>query len=122
MAPLPPREQRHRFLRYEGLEYTDSDISDFESRLERIHMRELHRVPVFDFGGLPDLISEGLTARLMMEHHDETGVSAILDLDTPRIMQFQLGRVRRRMSWREFIVALRLHTEEEMQTAGFGVY
>ncbi|GJY57737.1 hypothetical protein Tco_0457629 [Tanacetum coccineum] len=28
---LPPREQRHRFLRYEGLEYTDSDIADFES-------------------------------------------------------------------------------------------
>ncbi|GJS73619.1 hypothetical protein Tco_0706460 [Tanacetum coccineum] len=23
---LPPRKQRHRFLRYEGLEYTDSDI------------------------------------------------------------------------------------------------
>ncbi|GJV74538.1 hypothetical protein Tco_1506122, partial [Tanacetum coccineum] len=25
---LPPREQRHRFLRYEGLEYTDTDIED----------------------------------------------------------------------------------------------
>ncbi|GJU45162.1 hypothetical protein Tco_1202428 [Tanacetum coccineum] len=121
MAPLPPCEQRYRFLRYEGLEYTDSDISDFESRLERIHMREIHRVPVFDFGGLPDLMSEGLTARLTMEHRDEAGVSvftsqawrrmldirgplvhelileffstfrfgrAILDLDTPGILQF----------------------------------
>ncbi|GJZ58727.1 hypothetical protein Tco_0614543 [Tanacetum coccineum] len=37
---LPPREQRHRFLRYEGLEYPDTDIVDFEGRLARIHMRE----------------------------------------------------------------------------------
>ncbi|GKD73339.1 hypothetical protein Tco_1331621 [Tanacetum coccineum] len=47
---------------------------------------------------------------------------ALLDLDTPRVLQFQLGGARRRMSWREFIVALGLHTEEEMQTPGFGVY
>ncbi|GJV53743.1 hypothetical protein Tco_1449484 [Tanacetum coccineum] len=99
--------------------------------LVRIHMREVHRVPVLDFGGLPELMSVGLTARLMMEHHDEAGVSVftsqawrrmfdirgplvhelileffstfrfgqtILDLDTPRILQFQLGGVRRRMS------------------------
>ncbi|GJX53589.1 hypothetical protein Tco_0281958 [Tanacetum coccineum] len=29
---LPPREQRHRFLRYEGLEYPDTNIVDFEGR------------------------------------------------------------------------------------------
>ncbi|GJV79489.1 hypothetical protein Tco_1515359 [Tanacetum coccineum] len=72
---LPPCEQIHRFLRYEGLEYTDTDIVDFEGRLARIHMREVHRVPVFDFGGLPDLMAEGLTARMTMEHRDEAGVS-----------------------------------------------
>ncbi|GJX11026.1 hypothetical protein Tco_0200885 [Tanacetum coccineum] len=72
---LPPREQRHRFLRYEGLEYTDYDITDFEARLASIYMREVHRVPVFDFGGLPDLMAEGLTARMTMEHRDEAGVS-----------------------------------------------
>ncbi|GJS42983.1 hypothetical protein Tco_0568026 [Tanacetum coccineum] len=33
MAPLPPCEQRHPFLRYQGLEYSDADIADFkESR------------------------------------------------------------------------------------------
>ncbi|GKB37405.1 hypothetical protein Tco_0882347, partial [Tanacetum coccineum] len=37
---LPPREQRHRFLRYEGLEYTDSDIADFESRMVMEHRDE----------------------------------------------------------------------------------
>ncbi|GJW86477.1 putative reverse transcriptase domain-containing protein [Tanacetum coccineum] len=74
MAPLPPREQRHRFLRYEGMEYIDLDITDFEERLARIHMREVHRVPVFDFGGLLELMAEGLTARMTMEHRDEAGV------------------------------------------------
>ncbi|GKE83946.1 hypothetical protein Tco_1557688, partial [Tanacetum coccineum] len=113
---LPPREQRHGFLRYEGLEYPDTDIVDFEGRLARIHIREVHRVLVFDFGGLLDLMAQGLTARMTMEHHDEAG--AILDLDTLGTLQFQLGGARRCMSWRQFILALGLHTEEEMQTAG----
>ncbi|GKG43194.1 hypothetical protein Tco_0479878, partial [Tanacetum coccineum] len=65
---LPPCEQRHRFLRYKGLEYTDADIANFKARLARIHRREVHRVPVFDFGGLPDLMAEGLSGRMLMEH------------------------------------------------------
>ncbi|GJT17052.1 hypothetical protein Tco_0875758 [Tanacetum coccineum] len=36
--------------------------------------------------------------------------------------EFQLGGARRRMSWRQFILALELHTSEEMETAGFGLY
>ncbi|GKE84081.1 hypothetical protein Tco_1557823 [Tanacetum coccineum] len=112
-------------------------------------------VPVFDFGGLPDLMAEGLSGRMLMEHRDEAGVSvftsrawrrmfdirgllvhelileffstfrfgqAILDLDTPLTLQFQFGGARRRMSWRQFILAMGLHTEEEMQMAGFDVY
>ncbi|GKA24332.1 hypothetical protein Tco_0710365 [Tanacetum coccineum] len=47
---------------------------------------------------------------------------AVLDLDTVGALQFQLGGVRRHMSWREFILVLRLHTAEEMQTVGFGLY
>ncbi|GJZ57350.1 hypothetical protein Tco_0612844 [Tanacetum coccineum] len=135
MAPLLPREQRYLFLRYEGLEYTNADITDFESRLERIHIREVHRVPVFDFKGLSNLMAAGLTATLTIEHHDQASMSvftshawrrmfgqAIVELDTPGTLQFQLGGARRRMSWREFILALGLHTEEEMQTPGFGAY
>ncbi|GJU87815.1 hypothetical protein Tco_1295361 [Tanacetum coccineum] len=70
---LPLREQRHPFIRYEGLQYTDSDIADFESRLTRIHKREVHRVWVFDFGGLPDLMAGGLSTRMLMEHRDDQG-------------------------------------------------
>ncbi|GKD75044.1 hypothetical protein Tco_1333326 [Tanacetum coccineum] len=44
---LPPREQRHR----------------------------CPVVPVFDFRGLPDLMAEGLSGRMLMEHRDEASVS-----------------------------------------------
>ncbi|GKE93283.1 hypothetical protein Tco_1574378, partial [Tanacetum coccineum] len=70
---LPPRKQRHQFLRYEGLEYIDTNIKDFEARLARIYRREVDRVQVFDFGGLLDLMAEGLSARMLMEHLDDQG-------------------------------------------------
>ncbi|GJT22143.1 hypothetical protein Tco_0892080 [Tanacetum coccineum] len=37
---LPLRYQRHQYLRYEGLQYTNAHIVDFEMRLARIYMRE----------------------------------------------------------------------------------
>ncbi|GJU96620.1 hypothetical protein Tco_1321376 [Tanacetum coccineum] len=45
---------------------------------------------------------------------------AVVDLDTAGDLQFQLGGVRRRMSWREFILAMGLHTAEEIESVGFG--
>ncbi|GKE18390.1 hypothetical protein Tco_1425967, partial [Tanacetum coccineum] len=120
---LPPREQRHQFLRYEGLEYTNSDIADFKSRLERIYTREIHRVHVVDFQGMPELLRDGLYARMEMEHRDEAGVVAfgevLLDLNALGTIQFQLGGARRRLSWRQFILALGLHTREEMEFPSF---
>ncbi|GJT23930.1 hypothetical protein Tco_0893867 [Tanacetum coccineum] len=93
-----------RMLWRPSFKYTNANIADFETRLARIYRREVHRVQVFDFGGLPDLIAKGLSTRMLMEHRD----AQVL--------------VRRHMSWREFILALRLHTAEEMQTVGFGLY
>ncbi|GJS60050.1 hypothetical protein Tco_0654834 [Tanacetum coccineum] len=43
---LLPRDQRHQYLRYEGLQYTDADIMDFEKRLAKIYKKEVHRVQV----------------------------------------------------------------------------
>ncbi|GKD44773.1 hypothetical protein Tco_1269418 [Tanacetum coccineum] len=52
---LPPRKQRHQFLRYEGLEYSDADIVDFEAILARIHRREARRArQILDKGDLRD--------------------------------------------------------------------
>ncbi|GKA85732.1 hypothetical protein Tco_0807386 [Tanacetum coccineum] len=104
MAPLPPREQRHPFLRYQGLEYTDADIVDFEERLERIYSQDIHRVQVVDFLGMLKLLRDGLFTRMVMEHRDDA------------------GGARRRLSWRQFILALGLYTREEMDSPGFARY
>ncbi|GKB71787.1 hypothetical protein Tco_0933199 [Tanacetum coccineum] len=77
--------------RYQGLEYTDADIANFEERM-------------------------------VMEHRDDAGVVVLLDLDAPDTIQFQLGRARRRLSWRQFIMALGLHTGEEMESPSFARY
>nr|GEZ41646.1 hypothetical protein [Tanacetum cinerariifolium] len=53
---LPLRDQRHRYF-----------------RLARVYRREIHQVWVFDFEGLPDLMAEGLSARMLMEHRDAQG-------------------------------------------------
>ncbi|GKE94165.1 hypothetical protein Tco_1579020 [Tanacetum coccineum] len=74
MAPLPPRKQRHPFLRYQGLEYSDQDITDFEERLERIYDRSTHTVQVLDFEGMSELMRDVLYARMRMEHRDGDGV------------------------------------------------
>ncbi|GJU74585.1 RNA-directed DNA polymerase, eukaryota [Tanacetum coccineum] len=64
---LLPRDQRHQYLRFEGLQYTKGDIADFETMLAKIYRREVHRVQVFDFRGLPDLMTEGLSSRMLMD-------------------------------------------------------
>ncbi|GKD65901.1 hypothetical protein Tco_1308009 [Tanacetum coccineum] len=72
MAILP-RDRRHQYLRLEGLQYTDVDIDDFETRLGKIYTRKVHRVQVFDFGGLTDLMTEGLSGGMLMEHRHARG-------------------------------------------------
>ncbi|GKE43551.1 hypothetical protein Tco_1470835, partial [Tanacetum coccineum] len=114
---LPPRDQRYQYLRYEGLQYTKANIVDFESRLARIYRREVHRVQVFDFGGLPNLMAGGLSARMLMEHK---GVSLFTSRAWRRL--FDIREPWRYLSWRQFIVALGLHTGEEMESLGFARY
>ncbi|GJT11255.1 hypothetical protein Tco_0858297 [Tanacetum coccineum] len=75
-----PRKNHDKIKKFEGLQYTDADIADFETRLTRIYRREVHRV-------------QGCSGAEFGE--------AVLDLDTAGALQFQLGGVRRRMSWRE---------------------
>ncbi|GKF61201.1 hypothetical protein Tco_0181255, partial [Tanacetum coccineum] len=62
-------------------------------------------------------MAEGLSATMLIEHRElrEFG-EAVIDLDMPGALQFQLGGARRRLSWRQFILALGLHTAEEMET------
>nr|GEU66331.1 hypothetical protein [Tanacetum cinerariifolium] len=46
----------------------------------------------------------------------------VLDRDTIGALQFQLGGAKRHISWREFTLAMGLHTIEEMESDGFGTY
>nr|GEW83172.1 hypothetical protein [Tanacetum cinerariifolium] len=123
MPHLPPREQRHPFLRYQGLEFSDYDIVDFKERLDRIHNRGTHRVQVLDFEGMPKLmrnvlgplVRELILVFLSMLRFREV----LLDLDASGTIQFQLGGAKRHLSWREFILALGLHTGEEMESLSF---
>ncbi|GJU13065.1 hypothetical protein Tco_1135461 [Tanacetum coccineum] len=122
---IPPRYQRHQYLRSEGLGYTDADIINFKERLGRIYGKEIHRVQVFNFGGLTYLMAEGLSGRMLMEHRDAQGHSVFTSRAWRRLFEIQgmlLGGVRHRTSWRQFILALGLHTAEEMESAGFGAY
>ncbi|GJY69654.1 hypothetical protein Tco_0472636 [Tanacetum coccineum] len=116
------RDQRHQYLRFEGLEYTDADITDFEERLGSIYGREIHQVQVFDFGGLTDLMVEGLSSRILMEYKDAQGQSMFTSRAWRRLFKFQLGGVRRRISLREFILGMGLHTAEEIESVGFDAY
>ncbi|GJV56152.1 hypothetical protein Tco_1457157 [Tanacetum coccineum] len=110
----------------EDYTYTDADIMDFEERLGRIYSRGIHRMLVLDFKSLLAVMSERLTSRMLMEHSDAQGQSvfseAIVDIDVVDTLQFKVGGARCCMSWREFILALGLHTAEEMKTVGFGLY
>ncbi|GJV77067.1 hypothetical protein Tco_1508651 [Tanacetum coccineum] len=71
-------------------------------------------------------MAKGLSARMLIEHRDSQGQSmfreAILDLDTPGALQFQLGGARRHVSLRQFIFALGLHTGEEIEFLSFDRY
>ncbi|GJV87616.1 hypothetical protein Tco_1531554 [Tanacetum coccineum] len=64
---LPPRDQRHQYLRYEGLQYTEGDIDDYETRLAKIYKREVHRVQNKDWQLI--LIVDVNTAALEIDFH-----------------------------------------------------
>ncbi|GKE86231.1 hypothetical protein Tco_1559973, partial [Tanacetum coccineum] len=112
---LPPWEQRPQYLRYQGLNYTNADIADFEhrdyGRAVVFTSRAWRRL--FDTRGplVWELILEFLSTLRFGE--------VLLDLDASDTIQFQLGGARRRISWRQFIVALGLHTGDEMESPGF---
>ncbi|GJZ99609.1 hypothetical protein Tco_0672160 [Tanacetum coccineum] len=75
-------------------------INDFEKRLAGIFSRRIHRVQVLDFEGLTEEMGMSMDARLSMKHTDEDDGT----------FSFQLGGARRQISWRQFIMALGLHT------------
>ncbi|GKD53584.1 hypothetical protein Tco_1286971, partial [Tanacetum coccineum] len=48
-----------------------------------------HRVSIFDFGGLSDLMAEGLSGRMLIEHRDEAGASVFTSKDWRRMLDIR---------------------------------
>nr|GEV12329.1 hypothetical protein [Tanacetum cinerariifolium] len=92
--------------------YTNADIADFETRLARIYRREVHRVYVFNFWGLSNLIAKGLSTRMLMEHRDAQGQSVLTSQAWRRLFDIRGPLVHE----------LILKFFKEMQAAGFDLY
>ncbi|GKE58365.1 hypothetical protein Tco_1497550, partial [Tanacetum coccineum] len=121
MAPLPSRDQRHPWLRYqvhildfagltEGMRQTLGDrlrmiyTKDEGQKLFTSHTwRRLFEIKA-------PLVREFILQFLSTCRMSDTEMG----LDVADTLCFQLGGARRKMTWRQFILALGLHTEEEM--------
>ncbi|GKE28491.1 hypothetical protein Tco_1443875 [Tanacetum coccineum] len=110
MAPLLPRDQRHLWLCYQVEGYTEEIVLDFEQRLETIFRRQVNRVHILNFEGLTPDMRQDLAKRLRMVYTGDDG------------QEIFLGGTRRSMTWRQFILALGLHTTKEMAEGGFEAY
>ncbi|GJR23969.1 hypothetical protein Tco_0972496 [Tanacetum coccineum] len=116
MTPLPSRDQRHPWLRYQVEGYTEDIVHNFEQRLETIFGRSVNRVHILDFAGLTEEMMQTLDGRLRMVYTGDEGQELLRVEETIR------GGARRRILWRQFILALGLHTSEEMAEDGFETY
>nr|GEW15923.1 hypothetical protein [Tanacetum cinerariifolium] len=93
MVPLPPRDQRHPRLRYQVEGYTDDIVHNYEQRLEMIFGR-------------------------MVYTRDE-GQEIFTSHTWRRLFEIR-APARHRMTLRQFILALGLHTGKEMADDSFG--
>ncbi|GJT45634.1 hypothetical protein Tco_0954349 [Tanacetum coccineum] len=131
MAPLPAADQRHPWLRYQVEGYTE-DLEgltlemrqDFAVRLRIVYTGgEGQQVFVSYAWRRLFRIRSPLVCEFILEFLSTCRISDTeMGLDVAYTLCFQLGGVRRRMTWRQFILALVLHTEQEMAEAGFGAY
>ncbi|GJR03019.1 hypothetical protein Tco_0526003 [Tanacetum coccineum] len=96
---LPPKDQRHQYLRFEGLEYTDTDIADFEERLGKIYDRGGQSVFTSRVWRRLFEVEGPLVHELILELFSTFRFGeAVLGLDTVGVLQFQEGGARRRIS------------------------
>ncbi|GJW08568.1 hypothetical protein Tco_1570991 [Tanacetum coccineum] len=67
-------------------------------------------------------IQAPLVQEFILKFFSTCRIGSEMGLDVADTLCFQLGRARRSMTWRQFILALGLHTAEEMVKDGFGAY
>ncbi|GJX45201.1 hypothetical protein Tco_0261877 [Tanacetum coccineum] len=86
MAPLPPRNQRHLWLRYQVEGYTEEIRHDFDDQLQTIFERQVNRVLVLDFEGLTPKIRQDSAKRLRMVYTRDDGQEIFMSLHTAEEM------------------------------------
>ncbi|GJQ98145.1 hypothetical protein Tco_0009284 [Tanacetum coccineum] len=102
--------------------YTEEIVHDFKQRLETIFGRSVNRVHVLDFEGLTPDMRQDLAKRVGMVYTRDDGIGDEMGLDAAGTLCFQLGGARSSMTWRHFILAIGLHTVEEMAEDEFEAY
>ncbi|GJX48137.1 hypothetical protein Tco_0273327 [Tanacetum coccineum] len=113
MAPLPPRNQRHLWLRYQNLAERIRMVYTRDDGQEVFVSHAWRRL----FGIRSPLVQE-----FILEFFSTCRIGDEMGLDVAGTLCFQMGGARRSMTWRQFILALGLHTAEEMAEDGFGAY
>nr|GEY99869.1 hypothetical protein [Tanacetum cinerariifolium] len=125
MPPLPYHDPRYPWLRYHVDGYDKGIIHSYEQRLETIWGRQINRVHILNFTGLTKDMRQTLGNRLSMIYSRDNGEVLFTSHAWRRLFEVRgplLGEVRMRMTWRQFILALGLHSEEETAEPGFGTY
>ncbi|GKC94188.1 hypothetical protein Tco_1159630, partial [Tanacetum coccineum] len=110
--------------------YTAETVHHFKQMLETIFDRQVNRVHILDFKGLTPDMRQDLAERMRMVYTRDDGQKFLstcriedeMWLDVAGTLCFLLGGGRHSMTWRQFILALGLHTVEEMVEDGFGAY
>nr|GEX67874.1 hypothetical protein [Tanacetum cinerariifolium] len=109
MPSFPSPEPKGKLVSKNGYDILEI-VHDFEDRLETIIRRQVNRVRVLDFKRLTPEMRQDLAERLWMVYTRDDGHDIFL------------GGARRSMTWRQFILALGLHTTEEIAEDGFDAY
>ncbi|GKA49980.1 hypothetical protein Tco_0743053 [Tanacetum coccineum] len=115
MAPLPPRDQRHLWLRFQVEGYTEEIVHGFEQRLETDLAERLRMVYTRD-DGQEIFVSHAwrrlfeirapLVREFILKFFSTCRIVSEMGLDAADTLCFQLGGARRSMTWRQFILAL----------------
>ncbi|GJV19290.1 hypothetical protein Tco_1368310 [Tanacetum coccineum] len=112
---------RVHVLDFEGL--TPTMRQNLEVRLRMVYTREGQQVFVCHAWRRLFEIRAPLVYEFILEFLSTCRMSDIeMGLDVADMLCFQLGGIRRRMTWRQFILALGLHIKQEMAEAGMIVY
>ncbi|GJX25156.1 hypothetical protein Tco_0231452 [Tanacetum coccineum] len=118
MAPLPPRDQRHIWLRYQVEGYTEEIVHDFEQRLETIFGRHVNRIHILDFEGLTLKLRQDLAERIRMVYTKDDGKEVFVSHAWRRLFGIQAPLVHEFIL--EFFSTCRIGDEMGLDVAGDG--